>query len=164
MSAVRADKSADPSTERWVPFFPNATMSVSEASAASFDPASGDHWSSDVWQQLFAEGLVGTYADGAALLPGMTAEWTGAHNPGHHVFQFGDPSAPGATYVGHLAVSPLHLSTGVCEPQHLEPERAWDLLRSFADDGRILLAPLWPSPAAGRWIDDEFVAIDAPQV
>jgi hypothetical protein len=159
MSAVRADESGDPMAERWVRFFPNATINVSEASAAGFDPAHGDHWSSDVWRQLFAADMVSTYADGAPVLPGMTAEWTGAHNPGHHVFHFGDRSMPEATYVGHLAVSPLHLSTGVCESQHPEPERAWELLRSFADDGRILLAPLWPSPGAGRWSGDEFVAV-----
>ena len=133
---------------------------MSDASLATFDPPNDGHWSDDVWRGLFADDLVGTYSAGASLLPGMTAEFTGAHNPGHHVFHFGDPSGPDATYVGHLAVSPLHLSTGACEQQHLEPDRAWQLLHSFADDGRILLGPLWPSPGAGRWTGSEFVPID----
>jgi len=164
MSAIRASTVSEADAagrDRWVPFFPNATISVSDASRANFDPSDGEHWTTDVWRQLFADDLVGTYSAGADLLPGMTAEFTGAHNPGHHVFQFGDPSRPTATYVGHLAVSPLHLSTGVCNPQHPEPERAWELLHSFADDGRVLLGPLWPSPGAGRWTGAEFVAIDA---
>jgi hypothetical protein len=163
MSAIRRTDLVETDVdepEGWVPFFPNATISVSDASFASFDPSAGDHWTSDVWRQLFADDLVDTYTSGVTLLPGMTTEFTGAHNPGHHVFHFGDASRPTATYVGHLAVSPLHLSTGVCAPQHLEPERAWELLHSFADDGRILLGPLWPSPGAGRWTGTEFVAID----
>ncbi|MET0909488.1 MAG: hypothetical protein ABWZ99_08460 [Ilumatobacteraceae bacterium] len=158
MSAVRGGDHSD--VVRWVPFFPNATINVSEASRLDFESTPHDHWTDDVWERLFADDLVATYRETTTFLPSMTAEWTGAHNPGLHVFHFGDPSRPDATYVGHLAVSPLHLSTGVCHPQHPEPERAWELLHSFADDGRILLAPLWPSPGAGRWTGSEFVAVE----
>ena len=161
ISAVRATAS-DGVSAQWVPFFPNATITVSETSRADFESAPNQHWTSDVWGELFAAGLVDTYPGDATFVEGMTAEWTGAHNPGHHVFHFGaDSTRPDATYVGHLAVSPLHLATGACEQQHLEPQRAWELLQSFADDGRILLGPLWPSPGAGRWTGARFVALDS---
>ena len=84
----------------------------------------------------------------------MRAEVSKAHNPGHTVFHFG--AGPDATFVGHLAVSPLHLATGLCPQQHPEPELAWKLLHDYADDGRILIGPLWPSPGYGRWSGTAF--------
>lgn len=69
------------------------------------------------------------------------------HNPGHCAFHVGAE----ATYVGHLAVTPLHLATGPCPPQHADPEGAWTWLEAVKADGRILVGPLWPSPGALRW-------------
>ena len=39
--------------------------------------------------EFIDRGLVDTIADGAEVVPGMRAELTGAHNPGHTVFHFG---------------------------------------------------------------------------
>ena len=77
----------------------------------------------------------------------MRAEWTGMHNPGHCAFHVGDA----ASFVGHLAVTPLHLGTGPCPPQHADPEGAWRWLEAAKASGRILIGPLWPSPGAVRW-------------
>lgn len=68
-------------------------------------------------------------------------------------------AAPAATFVGHLALSPLHLATGPCVPQHVDPEAAWRVLRTCADDGRLLPGPLWASPGAGRWTGTAFEAV-----
>jgi hypothetical protein len=133
----------------WKPFFPNARILVSEDALADFRRGYPDGPGKDAWDQLFAADLVDTFADGDEILPGLHAEVSKAHNPGHTVFHFG--AGPDATFVGHLAVSPLHLATGECPQQHPEPERAWELLHSYADDGRLLIGPLWPTPGRGRW-------------
>lgn len=140
----------------WVPIFANARIVIPTASLAEFEREPREFPSTAVWRQFIDAGLVDTIDDGTEAVPGMRAELTGAHNPGHTVFHFGP--GPDATWVGHLAVSPLHLSTGLCPHQHPEPERAWELLRGFRDDGRLLLGPLWPSPGIGRWRDDAFHA------
>ncbi len=139
----------------WAPFFPKARVLVSEAALDHFRRSTFADFSMKVWQQLFDDALVDTFADGDTIVPGMRAEVSAAHNPGHTVFHFG--AGPRATFVGHLAVSPLHLATGLCPQQHPEPERAWELLHGYADDGRLLLGPLWPSPGYGRWSTSEAV-------
>jgi glyoxylase-like metal-dependent hydrolase (beta-lactamase superfamily II) len=138
----------------WRPFFPNARVLISEAALEYFRRGVISDDSTPVWQRLFDDDLVDTFADGDEIVPGMRAEVSAAHNPGHTVFHFG--AGPKATFVGHLAVSPLHLATGLCPQQHPEPERAWELLRSYADDGRLLIGPLWPSPGFGRWSEHTF--------
>jgi hypothetical protein len=133
----------------WQPLFPNARVLVSVDALEDFRNDYPDGPAKDAWLQLLTLKLVDTFADGDEIVPGLRAEVSKAHNPGHTVFHFG--AGPDATFVGHLAVSPLHLATGLCPQQHPEPERAWELLHGYADDGRLLLGPLWPSPGFGRW-------------
>jgi hypothetical protein len=140
----------------WAPFFPNARVLISEAARENFARNPGDDFTVAAWQQLFDDELVDTFADGAEIVPGIRAEVSKAHNPGHSVFHFG--AGPGATFLGHLAVSPLHLATGLCAQQHPDPERAWSLLHEYADDGRVLIGPLWPSPGYGRWTKNAFAS------
>jgi hypothetical protein len=148
---------------RFEPFFPNAAIRVSAAALDSFLAADSFHQDPlerDAWSALIAAGVVRAYADGESLVPGLRAEVTGAHCPGHAVLHFAEPGrgAVAATMLGHLAVSPLHLATGECPQQHYEPARAWSALRAMADDGRFLIGPLWPTPGYGRWLDGRLVA------
>jgi len=53
-------------------------------------------------------------------------------------------------------VTPLHLATGPCPPQHADPDGVWAWLERVKADGRILIGPLWPSPGAIRWDPDGF--------
>lgn len=133
--------------DSWERFFPNARVLLSGAAIAHLDdePIDGDVGAA--FAALREAGLVDPFADGDEILPGLRAEWTGMHNPGHCAFHVGSE----ATYVGHLAVTPLHLATGPCPPQHADPEGVWRWLESVKADGRILLGPLWPSPGALRW-------------
>jgi glyoxylase-like metal-dependent hydrolase (beta-lactamase superfamily II) len=140
--------------ERWKPLFPNARIAVSDVALMTFEAQAADDDASHVWRQLIDDGYVDTYRDGDEIVAGMTVEHTGAHNPGHCVFHFG--AEPALTWLGHLAISPLHLATGPCPQQHPEPERVWELLRSYRDDGRLLTGPLWPSPGVGRWTNGSF--------
>jgi hypothetical protein len=142
----------------WLPFFPNARILVGETAVADFEASPPDDWTSEVWRELLDSGLVEVFADGDQVAPAVVVEHTGAHNPGHHAIHFGD--GPEVTFVGHLAVSPLHLSTGICEPQHDDPRAALDLLHDYARDERLLLGPLWPTPGAGRLVSGTFVPHD----
>lgn len=149
----------------WSPFFPNARVSVSDVDLAVFlaaDASRVGQLAYDAWRALLEAGVVDTYRDGEEILAGVRAEITGAHCPGHSVLHFSagtsPAGAPAATFLGHLAISPLHLTTGECPQQHPEPQAAWKALRRCADDGRLLIGPLWPSPGCGRWRDGAFEA------
>ncbi len=154
MTAVRDDESRG----GWRRYFPNSRVLISDRARRLFDEEPGDPPVADAFAALIEAGVVDTFADGDEIVPGVLTEWTGAHNPGHCAFHIG--TSPSVTFVGHLAVTPLHLATGPCLPQHPEPQRAWEVLQSFAADGRILIGPLWPSPGAGRWTGTEFVGVD----
>lgn len=143
----------------WRPFFANSRIAISEQARSHFDDERGDDIVSEAFAALMADGLVDTFADGDAILPGLQVEWTGAHNPGHVAFHVGSPVQ--VSFVGHLAVTPLHFATGPCLPQHPDPQRAWDWLQSTAADGRVLIGPLWSSPGAGRWDGTSFTGVDA---
>jgi hypothetical protein len=154
MTAVRDDTAPG----GWRPFFPNARVVISDSARRGFDVEPGAPLVADAFSALIANDHVDTFVDGDVVAPGVVAEWTGAHNPGHCAFHVGD--GPAVTFVGHLAVTPLHLATGPCEPQHFDPVLAWTHLQRFAADGRILIGPLWPSPGAGRWNGAELVGVD----
>jgi hypothetical protein len=141
----------------WKPFFPKSRIRMSDRALAAFDRASAGDFVFDAFDTLIDNDLVDTFADGDDILPGLRAEWTGAHNPGHTAFHVGVADAPSLTFVGHLAVTPLHLATGPCPAQNAEPERAWEWLTDVAQTGRWLAGPLWPSPGALRWDGATFV-------
>lgn len=145
----------DASTDTWQPFFPNARVSLSAISLKNFVDQPFEHFSSDAWNSLIEQGLVDTYVDGDEIVPQMIARLASGHDPGHHVFDFGD--GPEATFLGHLALTPLHLETGPCVEMHAHAEAAWSQLRAIASDGRLLIGPLWPSPGIGRYLDGVFV-------
>ena len=150
----------------WSRFFPNANVAVSVAALEAFlarERTGDDDVEFDAWHALIDQGVVVTYDDGEAIVSGVTAHLTGAHCPGHSVLHFGvDAGAPEATMLGHLAISPVHLATGECPRQHPEPALAWSMLRGAADDGRLLIGPLWPAPGSGRWVNNSFIATNPP--
>ncbi len=153
LSAIRDDCG-------WRPFFPNARLLMSDRALQSFvqDPLAGQL--ATAIQTLIDASLVDTFGDGDELAPGVTAEWTGMHNVGHCAFHVGD-GENAATFVGHLAVTPLHLATGPCPLQHYAPDEAWNWLTSIASDpSHVIIGPLWPSPGAVRWHHDHPVAAD----
>lgn len=142
----------------WSPFFPNARVLVSDAVLQTFLAGSrgaDDDIQYDAWHALVDQGVVDTFEDGDSIADALVADVRGAHCPGHALLHFGDATA---TMIGHLAVSPLHLVTGECAQLQAEPAAAWDLLRKTAEDGRILIGPLWPSPGYGRWRNDTLVS------
>lgn len=139
----------------WSPFFPNAQVLVSAVALDQFldsSPDANGDLQHEAWHALIEQGVVESYADGELVAPGVRAEVKGGHCPGHAVLHVGDDDRVEATMLGHLAVSPLHLVTGECPAQHVDAAAAWSLLHQIADDGRILIGPLWPAPGFGRWL------------
>ncbi len=135
----------------WSPFFPNARVMVSDVVLQDFlsaPPSADGDIQYEAWRALIDRGVVDTYRDGERIAGNLVADVCGAHCPGHTLLHFG---AQEVTMIGHLAVSPLHLTTGECAFLQAEPADAWRLLRRTAEDGRILIGPLWPSPGYGRW-------------
>lgn len=144
----------------WRPFFPNARLLISDRALQSFEQAPPDGQLGTAIQTLIVAGLVDTFSDGDELAPGVTAEWTGMHNIGHCAFHMGGAETT-ATFVGHLAVTPLHLATGPCRSQHFEPDEAWRWLKTITSNpSQVIIGPLWPSPGAIRWHDDHPVAVE----
>lgn len=158
--------------EAWRPFFPNAEVRLSSTELASFAEgapmidAEADPGSALVvaaWRALIEAGVVAPFEDGDELAPGLVAEVSGGHQAGHAVLHYNANGTranegPALSFIGHLAVSPLHLATGPCAPLNEDPARAFELLGAVAADGRLLVGPLWPSPGVGRWQDDRFTA------
>jgi hypothetical protein len=159
LSAVRDD-------DGWRPFFPNARLLMSDRALQSFTDAPPGGELGVAFDGLIDAGLVDTFSDGEELTPGLTAEWTGMHHVGHcafHVRGTTPSTASTATFVGHLAVSPLHLATGPCPAQQAEPEEAWHWLTRIASDpARVIIGPLWPSPGALRWHEGRPTGIEGP--
>ncbi len=148
----------------WSRFFPNARIVVSEVGLAQFlssDAALVGSLAFEAWRCLVDAGVVDTFTDQQQLAPGVRAEVTGAHCAGHAALHFAgdDPeTAPAATFLGHLTISPLHLATGECPQPPIDPADAWAVLHACSYDGSFLIGPLWPSPGCGWWRNEEFVA------
>ncbi len=145
----------------WSPFFPNARVLISDVELREFlaAPAGAEYdIQFEAWHALVDLGVVDTYTDGERILRGLSADVRGAHCPGHALLHFGIGDLPEASLIGHLAVSPLHLATGECPVLQAEPRAAWSLLQSTAEDGRILIGPLWPTPGFGRWANGAFLS------
>src|SRR5262245_43781407 len=144
----------------WRPFFPNARLLMSDRALQAFVQTPPDGHLGSAIQTLIDARLVDTFDNGDELVPGVTAEWTGMHNVGHCAFHVGGADTT-ATFVGHLAVTPLHLATGPCPSQHDAPDEAWRWLRSITSDpSHVIIGPLWPSPGAIRWRDDHPLAVE----
>jgi hypothetical protein len=143
-------------SDGWASYFSSATIRVGHAALANHDSLDEAHWTGGVLDELRAAGLVAGYDDGERVSPHVTAELTGDHHPGHYVLHVGHPGQPAATFVGHLAVTPLHLATGPCRPQHTDPDRAWANLQRLAGDARTLVGSLWPHTGAGTWDGQSF--------
>ncbi len=142
----------------WQPFFPNARILMSEVELSGFlsaaaDAAEASDLTRTAWSALVDQGLVDIFSDGETLAPGLIADVSGGHGPGHTVFHFQEDGRPRVTLLGHLAVSPIHLATGECAALNEDPGRAWSLLHENADRGGLIAGSLWPTPGYGRWLE-----------
>lgn len=141
-------------TGNWEPYFPNARIQISSAMMAAFEskerPESADP-EYDAWRSLIDQGVVDTFEADEEILPGITAELQEGHGPGHSAFLLGKTTK--AIFIGHLAVSPVHLKTGPCEALNGDAARCWQQLKDVLGRGMPLIGPLWPVPGYGQFTD-----------
>lgn len=145
----------------WSPFFPNAKILISEAVLDGVtNPVEIKDLSAEdaAFAALIAAGHIHTFADAEEVQPGITADVSGAHGVGHTVFHFAlEGDAVSAAFIGHLAVSPLHLLAGPCEGLHADPVAADKVLHGIATSDRTLIGPLWPTPGYGTWTEGRLI-------
>jgi hypothetical protein len=141
--------------DRWIPFFPNAEILISEReSTAILDDGPYEPSGAEAYVALYDQGAVTTLDDEHAVTSHVTTEWTGRHSPGHQLIHVtsGDRRA---SLIGHLALSPVHCLVDDCV-LHVDAPAAIAVLNTLSD-GRLLAGPLWPTPGAVRWTADEIV-------
>ncbi len=144
----------------WVPFFPNAPILVPQRELDAIDRGEHPSPAHAAFTELRALGVYQAVGDGDRVTANVSLEHAGAHTPGH---QFVRVSSGGeqAIMVGHLAVSPLHLATGLCPQQHPKPDEAQVRIEALLEEDAVLIGPLWPAPGAGRWDGKKLVAVPA---
>ena len=145
---------------RWVPAFPKARIVMMSAELeflADGGPAQGH----DALDELIAQGVVDGVHDGYQLTDEVWLQLTGAHTPGHAVVRVQSVGAR-ATFLGHLALSPLNVFVARCAPDDADLERAGDLLDALiaeaAADDALIVGSLWPFPGAAHVSGDRVVA------
>lgn len=136
----------------WEPFFPNAPLLITAREvAAVLDDGPYEPSGTAMLRALHGQGAVTTVGDGHAVTTEVSTRWTGRHSPGHQVVEIAS-DADAATFVGHLALSPVHCL--IPEGRlHEDVPASYAELRTLAD-GRLLFGPLWPTPGAVRWTAD----------
>jgi hypothetical protein len=133
----------------WVPFFPNAPILISQRELDEIDALPFEIQGRKVLAELEAQGAVQGTGEHEDLTESVAFDFTGGHNPGHMVVRI-DSNGEQAIMLGHLALTPLHVALQK-ETNHMDPALANQRLRELLEEDAILIGPLWPSPAAGRW-------------
>jgi hypothetical protein len=142
----------------WEPFFPNAPILVSEREVAFvLDDSTFEPSGAGMFRALHEQGAVTTVGDVHSITDDVSTRWTGKHSAGHQVLEISSRGER-ATFVGHLALNPVH--SLIPEGRlHEDVEAAYAELRTLAD-GRLLFGPIWPTPGAMRWTGDTITTAD----
>ncbi len=139
----------------WAPAFPNARYVISTAERAHITDRADQISGVEAFEALTAAGIVDvvdTLPTPHQLTPGVTLEHTGGHSAGHAAVVLSDGDHE-AALLGHLAISPLHLTTA-------DETRHDDLTVSVAaidgwigrsrERGTLLAGALWPTPGVAQ--------------
>jgi hypothetical protein len=144
----------------WEPAFPNAriVMTTAELDALAGGQLAGGL---DALNALIAQDAVDGVGDGYHVTDEVWLELDGSHARGHAVVRVRSDGER-ATFLGHLALSPLHLAIRDTAALHVDVPRALavlDALVAEADaNGDLLVGPLWPFPGAVRATGGRVVA------
>jgi hypothetical protein len=136
----------------WSPAFPKARVVMTSAEL-DFLAGRDDVGGLPILRDLIDQGAVDGVADGHQLTDEVTMRISAGHSPGHALIEI-DSRDERAVLVGHLAISPMNLAVPAAPGAHLDAgvaQHAIDhLVASAADDGVLLIGPLWPYPGAGE--------------
>jgi glyoxylase-like metal-dependent hydrolase (beta-lactamase superfamily II) len=142
----------------WSPFFPNAPILISQRELDGIDSIPGFvAQGRELLAELEAQGAVQGTGEHEDLTEAVSFDFTGGHNPGHMIVRI-ESEGEQAIMLGHLALTPLHVALQK-ETNHMDAAVANERLRELLEEDAILIGPLWPSPAAGRWNGKEVVPL-----
>jgi glyoxylase-like metal-dependent hydrolase (beta-lactamase superfamily II) len=136
---------------RWRPMFPNARVVLTSTELSWLDQAAVVSGRSAL-RALIAAGVVDGVPTPFELTPEVSVHLVGGHSTGHAIVRV-DSGDQHAVLLGHLALSPIHLTIVASTdmpPQHVDngtAARTLDQLRAeSATRGTSLIGPLWPYP------------------
>ena len=141
----------------WAPFFPNAPILMSQRELDAIDSLPFELQGRKVLAELETQGAVQGTGEHEDLTEAVAFDFTGGHNPGHMVVRI-ESNGEQAIMLGHLALTPLHVALQK-DSNHMDAAAANERLRELLEEDAILVGPLWPSPAAGRWNGTEVVPL-----
>ncbi len=131
----------------WAPTFPNARVVMMRAElewlagGSELAVNTGGHPALDV---LIEQGFVDAVEDGHQLTSAVRLELTHAHSVGHAFVRI-ESSGENATFLGHLALSPMNVVGGNLPA---ETDALHRLIADAAAHDTLIVGPLWPFPGA----------------
>jgi glyoxylase-like metal-dependent hydrolase (beta-lactamase superfamily II) len=135
------------------PTFPRARYLVPRAEIEGI--RTGEHPDPDHPEviDLHDAGVIEATDGSEEVIPGVRLADAPGHNPGHHVVWVGD-GRRSAVVIGHLFLHPAQIAAPEVDNGDLDPalltrtRRA--LLARCAEEGALLIGPLFAAPGAGR--------------
>jgi glyoxylase-like metal-dependent hydrolase (beta-lactamase superfamily II) len=135
----------------WRPMFPNARVVLTSTELSWLDQAA-DVSGLTALRALIGAGAVDGVQTPFELTPEVSVHLAGGHSVGHAIVRV-DSGGQHAVLLGHLALSPIHLTTAASSgmpPQHFDDDAAARTLHQLraesATRGTSLIGPLWPYP------------------
>jgi len=139
----------------WEPAFPNARILMTTAEldyVAEARQIPSQIQGLAALHSLMEQGAVDGIGPPFACTSEVTVVETGGHSPGHAVVHVRSGEAH-AVFLGHLAITPVHVAVARGPGFHHEAAPAEAALESVlaaaAAEGTLVAGPLWPAPGAG---------------
>ena len=132
-----------------VPAFPNATYVIAPEEIAALQ--AGKLPGAEAYQVLVDRGMVNER--GGTIAGEVATEPAPGHSPGHRFVRIGR-SGDDAVVVGHLFLHPAQVFSpeprpGLDDDIDTAGRTRAALLRRAADEGTLVIGPLWATPGAG---------------
>jgi glyoxylase-like metal-dependent hydrolase (beta-lactamase superfamily II) len=137
---------------RWTPAFPDARI-VMTADELDFLAGRDDVAGIVELRELVGQGVVDAVGGDHRLTSAVVLRRSAGHSPGHVLIEV-ESRGERAVFIGHLAINPIHLTMVAGEGAHLDAATTQavidDLLDAAAEDGALVIGPLWPFPGAAQ--------------
>jgi len=137
----------------WAPAFPNArvVMMAAELEWLAARDRAFTPGGLAALNALIDQGVVDGVEDGHEITGEVRLELTGAHSAGH-AFVRVESGGESATFLGHLALSPINVATADSSAANVEAAREAEVLERLVAEAAardtLIVGPLWPFPGA----------------